>query len=207
MRKKLFFITIPLQGKNQLGKTRYRKEDKGELYSRETSFPGIAMLENCVQGNEDIRIVTVRTAVENGETEKNYEQFKSELSELADEMGRELTISGEILIPHSENRHKQVEFFKELCAQCEPDCDVYMDITFGTKVTSVCMFTLLTYAEKMLCDDICGIYYGKYDHYNNTPGELYNVRSMYDIAALIRSAEHLPQDNINDLLELLWRGE
>ena len=187
-----------------LKKIPYRKEDRGELYSEPSRFPGIVMLENCILGNEDVRIVTVRTADDNNRTEANYKLFKEELALLSGRIGKELKIDGEIVVTHSENRDKQLALFKQLCGVYDEGEEVYMDITYGTKVTSACLFSTLTYAEKIAKCDVKGVYYGKYSHGAENSGDLYNVRCLYELAMLSNAADYMDKEKFDSLVNELW---
>lgn len=204
MNKKIFFITIPMLPSENLKMIRYRKEDAGELFSEPSRFPGIPMLEWSILGKEEIKIVTVRTDDDAKRTQANYELFKEELASLGKNIDTELKIDAEILLPHSENKDKQMSLLKEICSHFEPDADIYMDITFGTKVTPIGMFSSLVYAEKIMRCNIKSVVYGKYAHNDSSVGELYDVRPLYEMAMLINTADDLPQHSINAILGELW---
>ena len=204
MNQKIFFITISMQTQDNLKCLPYRKEDTGELFTRPCSFPGIAMLESCILGDEDIKIVTVRTNDDNNRTNENYNLFKRELQALSADLGRELAINEEIIIPHSENKDKQFQLYKEICSHYEDGADIYMDITYGTKVTSACRFSTLTYAEKISKCDIKGVYYGKIPYGNETFGELYNVSCLYELSMLANTADFMTKERFDSLVKDLW---
>lgn len=204
MSKKLFIITIPMLPSESLKRIPYRKEDRGEIFTDPSRFPGIVMLETCILGNEDVKIVTIRTDDDNGRTEPNYKLFKEELSELSKKLERELKIDEEIVVSHSENRDKQLSLFKQLCALYEDGDEVYMDITYGTKVTSSCLFSTLTYAEKIAHCDVNGVFYGKYSHGDENLGDLYDVSCLYELAMLANAGDFLSKDKFDSLVNKLW---
>lgn len=204
LRKKIYFATIPMQPLESLPRIGYRKEDKGELFSRPSRFPAIPMIDGSLRGAEDVKLVTVRTDDDAGRTATNYALFLEELAELSKELERELNVGAEIIIPHSENRKKQISFLKEICGQYEQNADVYMDITYGTKVTSTAMFSSLVFAEKLCGCNIRSVTYGKYAHDGGNCGELYDVRPLYEMAMLINAANYLEEDQVRGLLESLW---
>ena len=207
MRKKVFFVTIPMLPSENLKKITYRKEDRGDLSIGESRFPGIIMIENCYLGNEPVKIISIRTKDDNERTEPNYRLFKEELSDLSKRLGldKELEIEKEILIEHSENRDKQIQLFSEICSCYEEESDVYMDITYGTKVTPVCMFSTLAYAEKIAKCEIKGVYYGKFSHGSKLAGEFYDVRCLYEIAMLANSAaDYIPREQFDKMFKEFW---
>ena len=204
---KLFFVTIPMLPNDKLKLIPYRKEDRGEILSEPSRFPGIVMLENCILENEPVRIVTIRTNDDNKCTESNYALFKEELAALSIRLERKqaLEIDKEIFVEHSENREKQIRLFKSICECYREDDDVYMDITYGTKVTTSCMFSTLTYAERIAKSNIKGVYYGKFPFGDATTGDLYNVRCMYELAMLANAVDFTTKKNFDELLNKLWR--
>lgn len=204
MSEKLFIISIPMLPTESLKKISYRKEDRGEIYSEPSRFPGIVMLENCILDNDTVKIVTVRTDDDNGRTEGNYALFKEELGELSERLNKALKVDKEIVVTHSENRDKQLQLFKELCSCFNENDEVYMDITYGTKVTSACMFSTLSYAEKVVNCDIKGVYYGKYSHGSTEHGDLYDVRCLYELAMLSNAADFMNKEQFDGLIKELW---
>lgn len=204
LRKKIFFITIPMLPSQNLKAIQYRKEDKGVLMSIPTKFPGIVLLDWSVLGDEDVKIVTVRTDDKNGFTPANYELFKQELNALAEIHERKFEISGEIILPHSETKEKQILLAKEICSHFEEDCDIYMDITYGTKVTPIGMFSSLAYAEKILNCDIKSVTYGNYPFDGSNVGDIYDVRCLYELTGLIGACDILPKQDIEEMLKSLW---
>lgn len=203
MKKKLFFVTIPMLDFDKLKLIRYRKEDKGLIFSEPSRFPAIPFLEWSIFGNEDIKIVTIRTDDDKGSTARNYQAFKDELGELSKRLERELTIDAEIILPHEENREKQMHLLKELCSQYEEGTDVYMELTYGTKVTPIGMFSSLTYAEIVKHCNIKSITYGKYPFMGEV-GDLYDVLCLYQMTGVINAAEFLPDDTIDSILNDMW---
>lgn len=202
--KKVFYITIPMQKPEFLKPLRYRKEETGELYSRPTKFPGIAMLEWNVFGDEEIEIVTVRTNDKNGYTDENYPEFKKDLANLGEYLGRELVIGKEIILPLSENKDKQTEFMKELCHSFEKNTEIHMDITYGTKVTPIGLFSSLVYAEKIADCRIGSIVYGNYAFDGKDIGNYFDVKHLYDMAQLINACSLMPKDNLKAMIDELW---
>lgn len=202
LKKKIFFCSIPMLPPEALRKIKYRKETNGELYSDPSRFPSIVMIDGCFLGEEEVKIIAVKTDDDNGRTAANFKLFEQELKELAEKYEALLKIDSVIILPHDEGRDKQIALFKQLAKEFEDGCEIYMDVTYGTKITSIGMFASLVYAEKVKKCDIKQIVYGKYPHDGGEIGDFFDVSSMYDLAMLINSAEHLPQNNIDGLLKL-----
>ena len=203
MSKKIFFVTIPMLDSEKLKLLKYRKENRGEIFSEPSRFPAIPFLEWSIIGNEEIKLVTVRTDDDRNCTEENYRLFKEELAALSDRLGREITVDAEIVLPHEENREKQILILKKICEQYEENADVFMELTYGTKVTPIGMFSSLTYAEKIKHCNIKSVIYGKYPFMGEV-GDLYDVRCLYEMTGIINAAEFLPDEKIESLLGGLW---
>ena len=201
--KKQFFVSISMMDTN-LTPIRYRKENRGEILSGECHFPSLPMLEWSIIGDEDVEIIAVMTDDDNKNTAKNLMLFKEELKQVSAALGRELQVDREIVLPHREDREKQVELFKTVCGAFEERAQIYMDITYGTKVTAVGLFSALTYAEKVKHCDIRSIYYGKFSFGNKSIGDIYDVRSLYELSALIHAADYLDSERISALIDELW---
>lgn len=185
----------------------YRKENKGELLSRETRFPCIAMLDANILGNEQIKIVVVKTDDDNRRTQINYQTFKEELGELSRELEMPLDITSEITLPHDESKDKQVALFKEIAEQFDENSEVYMDVTYGSKITSIGLFSALTFAERIMGCSIKSVIYGKYPHNDSKIGDLFDVRCLYELSMLINSADYMPKDSFFNLVDSLWGGK
>lgn len=100
------------------------------------------------------------------------------------------------LLRYCEGEEKQKAFLKRLCACFDDKCDIYAELTYGTKVTSIGMFASLVYAEKVADCSIKEILYGKYDFSEEKNGVLYNVKSLYDISMLINASVYMPKKNV-----------
>ena len=203
MRKKIFFITVPMLPESELKTLKYVYENGSGDFSSPTRFPGMAMLEKHFPENEPVKIVTARTDTKNGFSDNNYFLFKNELASLSEKNGRKLTVQSELIIPDAEDSRKQKTFLRELCDQFDEKCDIYMDLTYGTKVTSIGMFSSLVYAEKIQKCLIKEIVYGKYGHDGADEGVLYDISPLYNISMLINAAALMPKKNMKYLLDTI----
>lgn len=202
--KKIFFCSMPMLDADGLKQITYLKDGAKEIVSRPTRFPSIVMLDWSILGNEDVKIVMVKTDDDNDRTQHNIKLFEEELAALSADLEIELKIDAVVTLPHEENREKQISLFKEIASHFEEGADVYMDVTYGTKITSIGMFSSLVYAEKVKKCNVKSVIYGKYSHNGGEIGSIYDVRSMYEIAMLINSVDHLPSTDIDSLISALW---
>lgn len=187
--------------KNKLKKLDYQNE-KGE-FMKTSAFPSIVLLNKYIGDDADVQICTIRDDCENSSI--NNECFLEELKMLGDEKGVNLVVSKEIIIPHNETKVKNLTIFSELMdlySQKE-NYKLYIDMTYGSKVTSAEIFASLTYAEMkgLNIEELC---YGFYDHSikDNNIGVYYSLRYVYDLLSLINtSSKYLPSEKIESLIK------
>jgi len=207
MTKKLVVTTISMQSPEKLKCNPYRKGSDGVFLSEAVHFPVLAMMEWNILPGEEVELVTVRRENDDN-TECNYRTFLKELRELEERSGLHCHIIKEILVPHTEDKEKQVALFRELCALYPQGADVYIDLSFGTKITTVCLFSTLPYAEKVRGCTVKHVTYGLHD-YNAAPdapavSNLYNVRYLYDMASFIHTVDSANAEDIDRVIEGLW---
>ena len=204
MSKKLIFVTIPMLRREDLKKIEYRAEGQKFTPSK-SSFPSLPMIEWNVNKNDDVKLYVIMTDDDNQRTKDNYEEFKKELQELKDVKNLDnLQISGIIKLPHEETKAKQVQLFQQISKFYENDSDIYMDITYGTKATSIGLFSSLVFAEKLKNCNIKSIVYGKFTHNDSGAGELYDLRSLYEISRLVNAVDYMAADKVEQLINSLW---
>lgn len=203
--KKIFFVSISMLKPENLVPVNYCFEGKDEMTEYKTCYPSIPMLEKNVKPEDDVKIIAVMTDDDNERSKENYRIFLQELDALSSRIGITLQVAEKVIIPHNEDKQKLIALLKNLCAAFEPESEVYMDLTYGTKVTSIELFTSLVYGAKVKNCNIRSVVYGKFNHGENvTTGIIYDIRCLYDIANLIYAADHLPENKIDALLDQLW---
>ena len=198
MKQKIFIISIPMQPEENLKLLRYRYRD-GAL-SSPTRFPGVALLEKYAVGKAPVKVVTVRTDDDNGYTERCYGLFHEELCQLAERFGVRLKIDAEIIVPHEESVEKECVLLKELFACFDRGSEIYMDLTYGTKLTAIELFSSLYYAEIVEKCGVQAVVYGKYAFNGSTEGELFDATRLYHTVRFLDAAAHMDRNSFVDLI-------
>lgn len=201
--KKIILATISIQPEGQLKQIYYTRENTPERYAHPVAYPCINMLEEMLEDGEDVKVVALMSRDSQGRGMHNLEIFKADLAALNARHGWDLQVDEVVQIPHEETRAKQISLFRDVCRQYEENARVYMDITFGTKITSIGLFSTLVYAEKVKNCEICSVVYGKYLHGEAPTGELYDIKCVYDLNMLIGSLDPRHGD-VDQLLDALW---
>ena len=201
--KKLFIASIPMLASHFLKELEYHDE-KGIFLTR-SCFPAIVLLDKYTEKNDEseILISTIRDDCENSSL--NNERFLAELEKLSEEKGVKLAVGKEIVIPHNESKQKHLVIISELMSfydTKEENCKLYVDMTYGSKVTSSEVFASLNIAE-MKGLDIEELCYGFFDHSikDNAVGVWYSIRYIYDLISIINtSSKFMPPEKIEGMI-------
>lgn len=204
MAKKQFFITISLSPKDKLNATIYEPEFRKGFIPMKTTAPGMTLIEMFLEPGDDYEIVAIMTDDVEGKSAANFETFKKELEKLSEKKKMDIRVTKEIHVSFEESKKKHIEFFRNICDSFEPLSEIYMDVTYGTKITSISQFSSLVYAEKVLRCSIREVVYGLFDTKNSKIGknnQLFSVRCVYELKELIQSASMLDGIDIDELLD------
>ncbi len=197
--KQQFIVTNPILPENMLNSAVYSYSGRDDRQPVEAHFAGIPMIKHNVDKNADIKILVVITKDANGNYEKNYKLFLEELKAISDEIGVDLSSKiTTVEIPFSETTDKHISFFTDMCKGFEEGADLYMDVTFGSKVTSIDIFSTLVYAEKIKKCDIKEVVYGK--GLKGEPQEIFDISTLYRMTQLINTMSYIPNANIDEML-------
>ena len=205
MKNKHFVITVSMLPSDSLKEVTYSSIDLKDLPPVKSCFPGIPLIEwNLAKDDDNIRISLIMTDDENHRSGKNLKVLKEELTDLSKRLGKQISITDTINVPDNETREKQIEMFRKLIAVYNEDTEIYADITYGTKVTPICIFASLVYAEKFKKSRISSIIYGRYAHDGSTEGHIYDIRSIYELNMFVNTATKLPNSNVDEMIDLIW---
>ncbi len=210
---KTFFCTIPMNDPQRIKSVDYSfsgDERRKDIIVR-TKFPAIAMLKTNLKPGDDFEIVVMWTdkpfrTEENAQftdSVTNLNSFYEELDQLSDEMGMNLKEKAkEIVIPFDESKEKQMFLFRRICNSFIKDSEVYMDLTYGTKMSIITGFASVTYAEKACNCYIKEMLYGSFDFGKSAKATIYDIRTLYEMSALIQSASIIPGIDISGILDM-----
>ncbi len=204
---KQFYATISMLPEERLRKISYTMDGSGRSDFMPASFPAIPMLEAELSGGEEYELYLIWTKDDNERFRHCRERFGKELKELSGRLGFEIKVTGELGIPHNESRSKHIGFFRELCRTFRRGSQIYMDVTYGTKITSISCFASLAYAENVMDCDIRSVIYGKFSHVEGAAGTLFDVRCLYELNGLIYNASAINGFDMDKMLDMFGREE
>lgn len=210
---KTFFCTIPMNDPQRIKSVDYSfsgDERRKDTIIR-TKFPAIALLKTNLKPGDDFEIIVLWTdkqfrtdkTAQYTDPVTNLYNFYEELDQLAAELGMSLKEkSKEIIIPYDESREKQIMTFKMICNSFIKDSEVYMDLTYGTKMSVIDEFASAIYAEKA-----CGCYikemiYGSFDFGDSGKAKIFDIRTLYEMNTLIQSASEIPGIDISRIFDM-----
>ncbi len=210
---KRFILTIPIQTGRGLKKVHYECGDGTELLknNRETSFPIIVPMSNAVKKDETIKVTAL--LIDREKVPVNYELFKQELDELANEIGFKYELN-DIRMDDREDSKTHLKLFKDLAREFagSSDEELYASITYGTKPMPMLMLMALTYAYK-LCDSftIESIVYGSMVHStdDSVPPKccIYDVSSLFYLNSAVNNMAGLDLDDPLALIDQMTNEE
>lgn len=211
-KKKQFIVTIPMQSESSLKVLEYTYDgdDNRKFSSR---FPGIPMINFNLEKGDDYSVLIMWTLPDkdaeigadglyNSQRNKNF--FCEELKAVLASKGIEYDQNriSEFSVPYDESNDKHIQLFKDLCHGYEDDAFLYVDITYGTKVTTTSAYSSIIYAEKAKSCYINEIVYGKYAFESGgNKGRIYNLRSLYNMSFSLYAISMIPGVDIDDILE------
>lgn len=205
MTQKQFIITIPMLREEELIEIEYQSADASDLPTVKSRFPGIALLEwNLSKDDEDVHLTLVMTDDDNHRSERNLEIFIKELEAFAKRREVDLCVESIVTLPHNETSEKQIESFRKLTAMYKVGAEVFCDITFGTKVTPICIFASLAYAEQVSDAIVKSIIYGKYSHDDGRLGTIYDIRCVYELNMTVNAMTGKDKQEVDEVIDFIW---
>ncbi len=216
MKKQQFIISVPVQSANNLKLVEYEYTgfpERNKIMSNNRSrFPGVPMLLHNYDPDSDAEILFIRTINPENENDanNNFEVLQNEIASIPnnpdiDETLREkfrgntlLSNAKEIKLLYEETLEKQIQLIKDICALFKEDADLYMDITFGSKVTPIQSVVSLVYAENAKHMTIKELVYGLCA--GVSVPKIFNVKDLYRIGQSLNVAASVPGIDIDKML-------
>lgn len=198
--KKQFICTIPIR--EDIKKTDYIYPDQPDKKVVNSYFPAISMLANNIEPGDEVSLTLIISDKES--SYKNLEIFISELNELSEKTGVPLKVSDDdkIILSLEESKDKHLEFFGKISKSYKPEHKLYIDTTYGSKVTPISTFASLIFAESAGGCSIEEIIYGSY--YKEQPNaKIYDLRCLFEISELLHSYAMVPGADVNAIVESL----
>jgi hypothetical protein len=161
--------------------------DNAELKSnREEHYPIFNALENTIEPDDDIEFIIIKLPCE--KLDENFMVLKERVAEF--EAAHKTTITLTTIergLEETENEH--IILFNALTDALPKNCDIYADITYGTKPTPMIVFAALRFVSAVRPNtDVRLIVYGQIEKWkkDETGDNVPYIAHIYDITRLLR---------------------
>lgn len=189
--KKIVFCPICLQLSEKFKAIYDVKQQEffdGSAYSKKIYYPINVAIANDLQKGDEVKVVLIRTKDERRKDsdkiyEANLEKFTTEFSEICDSIGAISNIKDPIIIESEfkETRDVFEERFMKFFEVLEDNVEIYADTTFGSRVFSMILMNVLSFAEKFFNAELKSVVYGQTSINNDeaSDGIVYDISSLY----------------------------
>ena len=185
---KKFITVIPLQVQGQLRRYHYQAVDNSRLQmDGPTSFPILTAVNGYVQPGEEFRLLAIAADSEDGR--RNCAVHRDELVRLCRTKGCPCPQIETIPAPADEGVAAQIAAFQRLIACVEDDDELFVCVTYGTKLLSQVTLMAVQYAYQAKKNtSISCVVYGQIDRSGGQEPERWTAR-IYDETALLQLGE------------------
>lgn len=185
---KKFITVIPLQVQGQLRRYHYQAVDNSRLQmDGPTSFPILTAVNGYVQPGEEFRLLAIAADSEDGR--RNCAVLRDELERLCRTKGCPCPQIETIPAPADEGVAAQIAAFQRLIACVEDDDELFVCVTYGTKLLSQVTLMVVQYAYQAKKNtSISCVVYGQIDRSGGQEPERWTAR-IYDETALLQLGE------------------
>lgn len=198
--KKIVLCGVTLQPENSFTALYSSKQESiytNSKYEKKIYYPINAVLANELESGDEIKVVLISTtdkADPKGEEKfkKNSEKFITELKEICKEKDVKSNLDNPEILETEFAETKTVfeNRYLDLFRVLENDCEIYADMTFGSRISSMILSNVLAFAEKFFNADIKYMAYGKTSFIPDpdnperripTDGTVYDISPLYFI--------------------------
>ena len=193
--KKIVFATIPMQpqdgeGWDSDGYVYKCNDNKNIEYNGKVRFAINGFLAKTLLKEDDVKVI--RILVSNEASKKNVKLQEAELSKLNENIGAKLDFK-EIVTDFDDSGRTIEKRFQELIGELEEDCEIFLDMTFGSKTLVPILFYVCGFAERFFNANIKNIFYDKIEFMRLENGksvpkpdtcEIFDVTSLYYLNSL-----------------------
>ncbi|MGN0178186.1 MAG: TM1812 family CRISPR-associated protein [Monoglobaceae bacterium] len=199
--KKVFITTVPEQEPGKLKAHIYQTEQADIKSERETEFPIFNVLENEHGEEHELIMIIVKQPGEN--FDYNYEILKKDIKDFEDRHGEKINT---VLVERGieETLDVYTDLFKKLAAAIPDNCNIYTDITYGTKPGYTVIFAAMTYALRLKENvDIDKVVYGKI-FWREGKASIYEITRLFYFNYLIEDVAKLDCDEPQKAIDILF---
>ncbi|MBP5602414.1 MAG: hypothetical protein J6X78_06775 [Treponema sp.] len=192
---KIVFVTLPMQPIEGAHWDPdgyiYKCKDNPKIeYKNKVKFAVDGFLAKTLRKDEEVTIV--RILIDAGNSETNAKKQKDELDKINETIEADIRYE-EIKTAFDDSGRTIEKRFRDIIGHLKDDCEIVLDITYGSKTLIPVLFYVLGFAEKFFNADIKNILYDKTEFTKFSDGqsapipdscELFDVTSLYYLNSL-----------------------
>lgn len=179
--KKIFIGSTKLAKKME--EIQYHSATK-KIKETDAFYYGLStIIENNVsEEDDDISLIILELQRKTGAIKENTDFYLQDLHKI--EKSKKVNISHKTIeLPFNESKTTFQKAFFELIQVLEENAEIYVDITFGAKTTSLLLFSFLQFAENYFNCDVKMINYVQRD-YDDNENPIIGSECIYDVTSL-----------------------
>jgi len=184
----------------------YETENPELKTGKKEYYPIFNIIRNTAKNGDEVKVIAIQIPQNDGDqaVERNFGILKNALSQFEQEKGLKINLEKISLTPQQNNEtHRNL--FKRLILEIPQVCDVYADITYGTKPISIAVLTALNAISIMrkYCD-VKRIVYGQVN-WGSEPktATLYDVTDLFGLDLMIKEMDNRGGENIEEAVKLM----
>ena len=149
-----------------------------------TYYYGLStVIENKLSKEDDnVSLIILELQRKSGAIKENTDHYLQDLQKIENLTGVKIH-PRTIELPFNESKTTFQKAFFELIQELEENAEIYVDITFGAKTTSLLLFSFLQFAEKYFNCDVKMVDYVQRD-YDEKEKPIIGSECIYDVTSL-----------------------
>lgn len=199
--RKVFITTVPEQPAGKLKAYVYHADQIDIKTDTETEYPIFNVLENEHGKEHELTLIAIKQDGEN--FDYNYEILKTDVSEFEEKYNEKINL---VLINRGKEETNDVytDLFNKLAKAIPDNCNIFTDITYGTKPGYSIIFAAMTYARRLKFNvDIDKVVYGKI-FWGEDRAKIYDITQLFYINYLIEDIAKMNCKNPKAAADILF---
>lgn len=150
------------------------------------------VIANTVEKDDNVKLIILELQRKSGAIKDNTVCYQKDLEKIKSNCAATIEEPKIISLPFNESKSTFESAFSELIEELEDEAEIYVDITFGAKTTSLLLLSFLLFAEKFFNCSVKMIDYVQRDFDENEKPIIgseciYDVTSLFYLNSLLNS--------------------
>ncbi len=141
------------------------------------------VMANNISKDDNAKLIILELQRKTGAVKENTNNYLKDLEKINQTKGTNIQDPKIIEIPFNESKVTFQSAFFELIKELEENAEIYVDITFGAKTTSLLLLSFLQFAEKYFNCDVKMIDYVQRD-FDESEHAIVGSECIYDVTSL-----------------------